>query len=594
MNHSVIVDTRQSRHAALHPISVAAVTLTDAFWAPRIERNRAVTIPGQLAHCEATGRLQNFQRAAGKLDVPFEGLFAFNDSDIYKWLEAASWSLAGYPDPVLDAEVDRVIAEVAAAQQPDGYLNTYFMFEREKERFTNLRDMHEIYCAGHLFQAAVAHFRATGKKTLLTVACKLADCIERVNPGACGHPEAELALVELARATGEMRYLALAKHMIAVRGQKPAVCGGGAYWQDHLPYTELTEATGHAVRMLYLASGATDVVLEDGDAALRAALLAQYESFVTRRMHVSGGAGARWEGEAFGKDYELTSERAYTETCAAIASVMWNWRLFLLTGEARYVDLLEWTLYNAVLPGLSLEGTEYFYQNPLADRGTHRRKEWFGCACCPPNLARTLAQLPGYFAAERDGDIYITLYADATIKVGDTCVTIETRYPDDGLVHVSAQGRAKRLFLRIPAWAGGPSWHVVPLENGEATLTLDFPMAPRRLYADPKVLACRGQVALARGPLLYCVESVDHAGADTWELALPRTSALSVSNRSGLLGGQTTLHASGVHRSVAGALYSDSPATTDAACALTFVPYFAWANRTPGTMTVWLEEEREK
>lgn len=592
MADSVIVDTRRSAHAALRPVPVSCVVLTDHFWAPRLERNRTLTIPGQLAHCEATGRIQNFQRAAGKLDVPFEGLFAFNDSDVYKWLEAAAWSLASHPDPELDAKVDAVIAEVAAAQQPDGYLNTYFMFERESERFTNLRDMHEIYCAGHLFQAAVAHFRATGKRSLLEVACKLADCLARVNPGACGHPEAELALVELFRATGEGRYLALAKHMIAVRGQKPALCGGGAYWQDHVPYTELTEVTGHAVRMLYLASGAADVVLEDGDPALLTALQAQWESFTTRRMHVTGGAGARWEGEAFGKDYELTSERAYTETCAAIASVMWSWRLFLLTADARYIDLLEWALYNAVLPGLSLSGTEYFYQNPLADRGGHRRKEWFGCACCPPNLARTLAQLPGYFAAERDGDIYLTLYADATLEVGDTTITVETNYPERGQVHIIAHGSARRLFLRIPEWAGGPSWHIVPLEDREATVTMDFPLTPRRLYANPRVLACRGQVAVARGPLLYCAEEADHVGVDLWDVTLPTQAPLTEAPRPELLGGIVALQTTGTVLEGAGPLYASAPQGPGQERTLTLIPYYAWANRTPGTMTVWLTENK--
>jgi len=590
MTRSFIVDTTHSPHAALKPVAVADVQLTDTFWAPRIERNRTHSLPSQLAHCQSTGRIQNFQRAAGKVDAPFEGLFAFNDSDVYKWLEAASWSLAGHPDPALEAEVDRVIAEVAAAQQPDGYLNTYFMFEREGERFSNLKDLHEIYCAGHLFQAAVAHFRATGKRSLLDVACKLADCLDRVNPGACGHPEAELALVELYRATGEPRYLALAKHMIGVRGQKPAICGGGAYWQDHVPYTELTEVTGHAVRMLYLASGAADVVLEDGDEALSAALEAQWASFTQRRMHLTGGAGARWEGEAFGKDYELTSERAYTETCAAIASVMWNWRLFLRTGEAKYMDLLEWTLYNAVLPGLSLDGEHYFYQNPLADRGAHRRKAWFGCACCPPNVARTLAQLPGYFAAERDGDLYLTLYAAGTVQIGATRITVETRYPWEGTITVRAEGDAKRLLLRLPAWAGGPGWLDVPLVEGVAEATLDFPMAPRRVYANPRVLACRGQVAVARGPLVYCVEGVDHPESDTWDLALSETEALTEAWDPERLGGVVTVFGTGHTFPGDGPLYTSFAGAEGAGERLIFTPYYAWANRDAGGMTVWLKE----
>lgn len=596
---SFIVDTTHSAHAELRPIAVAYAQLTDSFWAPRRERNRTKTLPGQLAHCESTHRLRNFQRAAGKVDAPFEGIF-FNDSDIYKWLEAASWSLAGHPDTAFEAQVDRVIAEVAAAQQPDGYLNTYFMFDKAAERFTNLRDMHEIYCAGHLFQAAVAHYRATGKRTLLDVACRLADCIERVNPGACGHPEAELALVELARVTGEVRYRALAKHMIAVRGQKPALCGGGAYWQDHVPYTELNEVTGHAVRMLYLASGAADVVLEDGDPALRVALETQWSNFTRRRMHVTGGAGARWEGEAFGKDYELPSERAYTETCAAIASVMWNWRLFLLTGEVKYVDLLEWTLYNAVLPGLSLDGEHYFYQNPLADRGAHRRQAWFGCACCPPNVARTLAQLPGYFAAQKGDDVYLTLYASGTFQVAGTRLEVSADYPWDGDVTVQATGAARRLVLRVPEWAEGatlngkpvvPGWQAVPLVGGSVLVRLNLPLSVRRLRANPRVLACRGQVAVARGPLLYCAEAADHPEVDCWELALPRTAALIPQWEPEQLGGVVTLR--GEAQVVADGtepLYTSALPSVGHALPLILIPYYTWANRSPGSMSVWLKE----
>ncbi len=604
-----MVDSSRSPHARLRPVCVSDVTLTDSFWAPRIETNRAVTIPSQHAHLETTGRVDNFRRASGrKVGLGFQGDWFFNDSDVYKWLEAASWELACRPDPELDTLCDAVIDEIAAAQQPDGYLNTYFMFEREKERWTNTRDLHEMYCAGHFIQAAVAHFRATDKKSALEIAIKLADHIDRQfpteKPCACGHEECELALIELYRVTSEQKYLLLAQRMIDARGQKPALCGGGRYWQDHQPFVEQKEVTGHAVRMLYLCSGATDVVLETGNAAYRAALDAIFENFVTRRIYVTGGAGSRYEGEAFGSDWELTSERAYTETCAAIGSVMWCWRMLLLTGEAKFADLIEHTLYNAVLPGLSESGREYFYQNPLADRGTHRRQEWFGCACCPPNVARLLAQLPGYFAATDDsGKIYLTLYAQGEIRVGNTKIKITSEYPWDGKLTLEAVGDAPALMLRIPGWAahtgppitgggGGSSggatdgWREVPLIDGKATLTLDLAMEPRRIVAEGRALALRGQVALARGPLIYCVEQVDHEKADAWDLTLPDDAPLTLEKKPGWV----ALRARGLAQK-SGVLYTspDPGGQTLTPTPITAIPYFAWANRTPGPMTVWLQ-----
>lgn len=589
-----IVDSEQSEFARLRPVNVDAVTLADGFWAPRIITNRTVTIPSQHAFLESTGRVDNFRRASGrKTGIGFQGDWFFNDSDVYKWLEAAAWELACRPDSELEALCDSVIEEIAAAQQPDGYLNTFFMFEKEKDRWTNIRDLHEMYCAGHYFQAAVAYYRATGKTNALDIAVRLADHIDRQfpeeKPGACGHPECEMALVELYRATGEARYLSLAKRMIAARGQKPAICGGGRYWQDHIPYKELKEVTGHAVRMLYLCSGATDVVLETGDAELRSALEAQFENFTTRRMYVTGGAGSRWEGEAFGSDWELTSERAYTETCAAIASVMWCWRMLLLTGESQFADLMEHTLYNAVLPGLSLDGKTYFYQNPLADRGEHRRKEWFGCACCPPNVARLLAQLPGYFAATDDaGRIYLTLYAQGEIRVGNTVVRVTGNYPWDGNLVIEAEGDAPALMVRLPAWAGEPGWREMPLVDGKATIAVDFPVEPRRVTASGRALALRGQVALARGPLMYCVEQIDNEKADVWDLALPDDAPISTENRDGVL----VLRARGLSRASGEVpLYEGTEAGGQVVtpAALTAMPYFMWANRTAGPMTVWLQ-----
>ena len=612
MKHAlVVVDTSRSPHAKQHPVAANAVRLTDSFWQPRIERNRTATIPSQYQHCVTTNRFRNFQRAAGKVDAPFDGIY-FNDSDVYKWLEAAASALGANPDDdALRTMVNEAIAEIGAAQQSDGYLNTYFMFDKASERWTNVRDMHELYCAGHLFQAAVAHYRATGEKSLLTIACKFADEIYRVfgpegRLSACGHPEAEMALVELYRATGNVNYLELAQRMVDARGATPKNITGGSgqdrrYLQDHVPFRELDEVTGHAVRMLYLAAGATDIGLETGEMALKEALDKQYANFTKRRMYVSGGAGSRYEGEAFGRDYELTNDRAYTETCAAIASVMWNYRLLLLTGETRYADLMEWTLFNAVLPGLSLDQKEYFYQNPLENDGSHRRQEWFGCACCPPNVARTLAQLTGYFYTQSDDGIFVNLYASSEAQIGDTTVTQATNYPWDGEVIIRAQGSAKNLCLRIPVWAEGATangepamtgtYVSAPLTDGIAYVRLSLPMPVRKLAAHPYATVDTGLAALARGPILYCLEQSDHDGMDIRDLRLPADADLTHGFRPDLLGGVGVVTTNALSFPVpTDALYA-APGNYDGPAApalLTAIPYYAWANREPGQMRVWI------
>ena len=563
------VDLTQSPHVVLRPLPVNVVRLQDNFWQPRITINRTVTIPAQQRHCEETGRIDNFRRAAGKIQAEFQGLFAFNDSDVYKWAEAAAWSLAAHPDPQLESELDAIIQEIADAQQPDGYLNTYFMFDKAPLRFTDLKDLHEIYCAGHLIQAAVAHHRATGKMTFLDVAVRLADHIESVfgpepgkRAGACGHEEAEMALVELYRETGEKRYLNLARFMIDARGHKPGLFGNTTYHQDHLPFVDQTEMTGHAVRHMYLVCGAADVAAEEDAPAYRQALESLWNNFTTRRMYVTGGAGSRHDGESFGTDYELPNERAYAETCAAIGSVMWNWRMLQITGEVKYADLMEHTLYNAVLPGVSLDGTHYFYENPLADQGAHRRQEWFGCACCPPNIARLLASLPGYFYSVTHSGIWTHLYASGvadvtTLNGGRVKVTQKTDYPFDGVIEVTVEKIEKEdkqnnapngqenssivefIYLRIPAWACGThkAQKAVVQVNGEprdyAELTsggyikislsdvtvdvvrLEIPMPIEVLEANRSVFDSVGYIALQRGPLIYCIENADYQTSET-------------------------------------------------------------------------------
>jgi DUF1680 family protein len=621
----VMVDTSRSRHARLRPLPLTDVQLSDGFWEPRRRVNRRVTLPSQYEHLEKTGRLDNFRRASGKIDAPYSGIY-FNDSDVYKWLEAAAWTLSTDPDPGLERMVDAAITEVADAQEPDGYLDTYFMFDKATERWTNLTDMHELYCAGHLIQAALAHHRSTGNERLLDVAIKLADHIcdtfgpkeAGKRPGIDGHEEIEMALVELARNTGDQRYLEQARFFVDARGH--GLVGGDEYHQDHKTFREQDEIVGHAVRALYLNAAVADIYAETGEASLLEALERLWHNMTTRRMYVSGGLGSRYEGEAFGKDYELPNARAYTETCAAIGSVMWNWRMLMLGGDARYADLMEHTLYNAVLPGLSLDGRHYFYQNPLADDGDHRRRPWFGVACCPPNVARLLAALPGYFYGSSEDAAWVHLYAEgaATIHLdGDRTVRLRqrTRYPWDGEIEINVEGAGEfGLMLRIPSWCEeGAALEV----NGEPadvsiraghyaevrrawragdTVSVRLPMPVRRVESHPYIAENAGRIALMRGPVLYCVEQADHPGVDLRDIVVPAGAGFGVSTGPDLLGGVTVLESRAEvvvpDEGWKDRLYRTARPRAEGLRATTVelkaVPYFAWANREPGAMRVWL------
>lgn len=604
MDTAPLVDTRASRFATLRPLGLKEVELRDRFWEPRRKTNRESTLFEQLRLCEETNRLRNFDRAAGKTDAAHAGPY-YNDSDVYKWLEAASWSLAADPDRELADRVDEVVHRVAAAQRPDGYLNTYYARDRADDRWTNLRDMHEIYCAGHLIQAGVAHHRATGKAILIDVAIRFAEhMLDRfgdnppLTPGACGHPEAEMALVELGRTTGDSRYRELARHMVSVRGRQPALLGGGEYWQDHAPVSRQRTPMGHAVRQLYLAAGVADLTLESNLPEWLQANKDLWDNFVRRRMYATGGAGSRWDGEAFGDDFELPNDRAYAETCAAIANVQWNHRLWLRDGDVRHADLIEWTLINAVLPGLSLDGARYFYQNPLTDRGAHRRQSWFGCACCPPNVSRTLASLPGLVAARDERSICIGQIIACRIESGDVRIDVEADLPWDSRIRVRAEGRIQSIKIRIPAWARGarrddrpvaPGWCEMPLSGGMLDTRLEFPMGVRALRADARVGACRGQVAFHRGPVLYCAEAVDHAGDDPTTFGVGTQPAwtqrdMEIDGRRVVMldgdGWMTNPDDSG--------LWTASPNPSRRNRDLHLVPYHAWANRDSGPMTVWL------
>lgn len=613
----IVVNVSKSPHAELRPVPIGGVRLEDEFWAPRLRTLIEVTLPTQYELLEETGRIDNFRRAAGKIEGPFRGL-VFNDSDVYKWVEAAQWALAYEFDPKLKELVDRTVAEIIAAQDEDGYLNTFFTFERRKERWTNLRDLHEMYCAGHLFQAAVARHRSTGESDLLDAAVRFADRIYEVfgpgrREGVDGHPEVEMALVELYREVGRREYLELAQLLIERRGR--GLIGGSPYHLDHVPFKQMDEITGHAVRALYLCCGATDVYMESGDRGLIEALERLWYDLVARKMYVTGGVGSRYEGEAIGEAYELPNERAYAETCAAVANAMWNWRMLLTTGEARFADIMELALYNGALAGISLSGDRYFYVNPLADRGRHRRQRWFECACCPPNIARLIAYVPGMLYAKARESIYVVLYAASRARIelesGHVELVQRTRYPWEGLIEVEVRPRGIdefSLFLRLPSWAREARAKVngCSVEGGRAgaflelrrrwsegdVVRLELDMGPTLLESHPWVSYNVCRAAIRYGPLIYCLEQVDNTH-DVWSLAL-KDEGLKAEWKPELLGGVVAVSGRALALDISGwrgKLYAPlgEVKVPTREIEFTAIPYYAWANRGSGPMSVWIQ-----
>jgi uncharacterized protein len=612
------------------------VRISDTFWSPRQQANRDRSIPHSIDWCEQSGRIRNFAKAAGLVPGKFEGIF-FNDSDVYKVIEGACYSLATHPDPVLSARIDDIISTIAAAQQKDGYLNTYYTLAEPGKRWTNFPVMHELYCAGHLFEAAVAHYQATGKRTLLDVACRFADHIDSVmGPGSGkrhavpGHEEIELALMKLWRATGQERYAKLAQHFIDERGvERPDRKSAGEYCQDHKPVREQSEVCGHAVRAMYLYSGMADVAAYTGDKGLTDALDRLWHDLVDKKMYVTGGIGSSASNEGFTTAYDLPNDAAYAETCAAIGNVMWNHRMNLLHlnllhqsderrkghGDAKYADLMEQTLYNGMASGVSLDGTKFFYVNPLASRGAHHRQPWFDCACCPSNMVRVLASLGGYVAAQSDDDIYINLYIDSTIRVklAETTVTlrVETRYPWEDKVKITVTPEKSAIFslcLRVPEWCGKdrqfllngtnpdmedrPGYYTCIANTWKAgdTVEVTLPMEVRRIEAHPAVRANAGRVAIQRGPIVYCLEGTDNAGRAR-SLALPHDAKLEPMFRSDLLGGVTVLTGTArvaTRQGWDGVLYRR--VVEPESQPVTAVPYCVWDNREAGDMVVWIPE----
>jgi len=609
----------------LQAVPFTQVQVSDVFWAPRRETNRTVSIPHSFAMLEKSGNLRNFDLAAAGKREGYSGP-VFMDSDLYKAIEGAAYSLATHPDPALDAKLDSIIAKIAAAQMPDGYLNTHYQVNEPDRRWTNLRDNHELYCAGHLFEAAVAHFQATGKRSLLDVACRFADCIERTfgpgkRPGYCGHPEIELALVKLWRATGERRYFELARHFVETRGSRffadehgtPHDQYDGSYFQDDVPIREHRTIKGHAVRAAYLMAGVVDVAAETGDAGLLRMVDRVWRNTIERRAYLTGGIGPSAHNEGFTTDYDLPNRTAYQETCASVAMVLWNHRLALLTGDARYADALETALYNGVLAGVSLDGKRFFYVNPLESVGTHHRSEWYGCACCPPNVTRTLAALGQYAYATGPQTLVVNLYiqgsAQATVDNQKVQLEVATRYPWDGGVRLTVRPERPARFalrLRKPGWCERASVRVngasvdAPLERGYLVIERDwrsgdrvglsFPMTVRQVRAHPRVKADAGLTALQRGPIVYCFEQCDQT-AELAAVGVPVGARFTAHWEPELLGGVVTLRGEGRVRGNEDwgrVLYS--PARLPSATRLTAIPYCVWDHRSAGAMRVWMPE----
>jgi uncharacterized protein len=640
----------QPRDYPVKPVPFTAVHVHDGSWAPRIEINRTVTIPFAFGKDEETGRLDNFIRAAKALrGEPFENKkyppYPFDDTDVYKVIEGASYSLSMHPDPKLDAYIDSLIEKIGAAQEKDGYLYTARTINplqphpwSGKERWVlEGVNSHELYDLGHLYEAAAAHYAATGKRTLLDIALRTANLLcDTFGPGKReiwpGHQIVEMGLAKLYRVTADVRYLNLAKFMLDVRGPQSAEQGAGnPYVQAQMRVVDQTEAVtgGHAVRAVYMYSGMADVAALTGDMTYVNALDKIWDNVAGKKLHITGGIGAHAAGESFGADYELPNMSAYNETCAAVGNDFWNHRLFLLHADAKYIDVMERTLYNGLISGVSLDGKTFFYQNPLEATGfagKDQRSPWFGVACCPGNITRFMASVPGYVYAERDDAIWVNLYvastADIKLDNGRTVhLTQETRYPWEGAVKMTLapdQTGTLTIHVRIPGWsrnepvatdlyrfADGGASPVVLKVNGRAvpvkldkgyadltrtwkkgdTISLDIPMPVRRVLANNYVAADRGRVAIERGPIVYAAEWVDNPDGKVRNLMLPDSVKLTAEYRPSLLNGVEVVNGKAV------ALAFDAQGqVTKREQDLTLIPYYAWANRGRGQMAVWLPD----
>lgn len=608
------------------------IQLEDRFWSERIETNRTVTIPAALHECDVNGRISNFAKAAGLFDGPHMGDFSFDDTDVYKVLEGISFSLAVKYDQALDAQADSIISIIAQAQEEDGYLTTCVTNECDRLRgwWGNGRwdkiNSHELYNSGHLIEAAVAHYQATGKSNFLNVAIKNADLICQVfgpeegqihRPS--GHPIVEMALAKLYNVTGEQRYLDLAKYFVEETGRCTDGHAPSAYSQDHMPILQQEEIVGHAVRAGYLYSGVADVASLTGDHEYFTALERIWNNMASKKMYITGGIGSRPQGEGFGPEYELHNMENYCETCASIANVYWNHRMFLATGDAKYIDVLERALYNGVMAGVSLDGFHFFYDNPLSSMGQHEREKWFGCACCPGNITRFVASVPKYMYATKGHDIYVNLYIASTsvVDLENGCVSLkqETAYPWEGKVRISVNPSVEGSFalkLRIPGWAQGKP---VPtdlysyandverkyevLVNGKKVnsklvdgyvsidkawkagdvVEISLPMTVNVTVANEKVEADKGLVELERGPIVYCLEGADIADGQVFDKYIDPAQTFYSEWKGDLLKGVNVLHGKAMKVAADG-----SETEVD----ITAIPYSTWQNRGKQNMEVWI------
>ena len=629
-----ITGSAQINHGyPINPVPFTSVKVTDNFWGQRLQASREVTIPLAFSKCEETGRYENFVKAAHPSDTYKVEGFSFDDTDVYKTIEGASYSLQTYPDKKLQKYIDSVLVIVAGAQEPDGYLYTARTMNPKhphnwagKERWVAVENLsHEFYNLGHMIEGAVAHYQATGKRNFLNIAIKYADCVCReIGNGpqqkkyVPGHQIAEMALVKLYMVTGDKKYLDQAKFFLDTRGYTSRK---DTYSQAHKPVVEQDEAVGHAVRAVYMYSGMADVAAITGDSSYIKAIDKIWDNIVSKKIYITGGIGAHHAGEAFGNNYELPNLSAYCETCAAIGNVYMNYRLFLLHGDAKYFDVLERTLYNGLISGVSLDGGSFFYPNPLSSNGKYSRKPWFGCACCPSNVSRFIPSLPGYVYAVKNDQVYVNLYLSnkAELKVDKKKILLEqeTGYPWNGDIRLKiTQGNQDfTMKLRIPGWVRGnvlpgdlysyadnqkPAYQVsvngqtVESDVNDGYLSIarkwkkgdvvevHFDMIPRIVKANPKVEADHGRVAVERGPIVYCAEWPDNR-FNVHSILLNQHPQFKVTDKPELLYGirQITTDAQALSYDKAGKLVTKD-------VELTLIPYYAWAHRGEGDMEVWL------
>lgn len=624
----------QSGIAKLDPVNFSQVTITDDFWKPKLEKIAASAIPLMIYQTEiATGRIRNYEKVARHQNEEHEGIY-YDDSDVYKALEAIAYSLKNHSDKVLEQKADEWIDKIAAAQEEDGYINTFYSLTGLENRWTDM-EKHEDYCAGHLMEAGVAYYQTTGKRKLLDVAIKMADHIDETfrkpnRPWVAGHEEIELALVKLYKVTEDKKYLELSDWFLDQRGHGHGKGGiwdnpkwGPKYAQDDVPVKEQKEITGHAVRAMYLYTGAADVAVAKNDAGYMNAMKTVWEDVVHRNMYVTGGIGSSGSNEGFSVDFDLPNENAYSETCASVGMVFWNQRMNALEGDSKYIDVLERSLYNAALDGLGLEGNRFFYGNPLASSGQHSRREWFGTACCPSNISRLVASVGDYIYAKSEDAIWVNLFIGSKTKfqMGTVDVPVEmtTNYPLDGVINLTLNPEQKAKYalkLRLPGWAKGEpvpgglyrfegkSKETFTLllngkpvsyteENGYLTINREWdkgdqiqyslPMEVQKLVSREEVAANMDRIAIQRGPLVYCVEGADNNGK-AWNILVPKNTTFNVVEYQVL--DEKVMAVQADMMVMTGS--EDGMNLVSETKKVTAIPYYTWANRGQNEMQVWL------